>query len=50
MTESYNKNIYGYEPGSKKVSTEEEETAVKKANEPIKTKNSSGEDVEIADF
>lgn len=45
---SYNRNIYGYEPSPKKVSADTEADAGKTA--PIKTQDSAGNDVEIAEF
>lgn len=44
---SYDKNIYGYEPKPKTVSDAE---AVSKANEPIKTTDSEGNEQLIAEF
>lgn len=43
---SYNRNIYGYEPSPRKVTPE-----VSSADTgPIKTTNADGEEIEIADF
>lgn len=43
---SYNRNLYGYEPTPKRLSSDPAPDNTK----PIKTTNAAGEEVEIADF